>query len=156
MYLFLFLWSLLHSVPKTLFEVTCHFSSQEIIHDMLIRVFLFLVVIPVMISCSVSCRIQLGEEKFWHCFFFLFFTDWTLNHKDSNPHPHYTSCSRWFTIRLVSGMKDTSRRDFSLLKEMVGQGGDSKMCFLQLEIWCWSSYSAGHQVHSHAHTHTLP
>lgn len=64
-------------------------------------------------------------------------------------HIHFTSWSRWFTIKLVSGMKGTSRRAFSPLKEMVVQGGDSKLCFLQLGIWCWSSYSAGHQVHAH-------
>lgn len=141
MYLFLLLWSLLHSVPNTLFVVTCCLSYQEIIHDTLIRIFLFLVVIPVMLSCSVSRRNQL--------FIFVLIDDWTHHHKYYNPHPHFTFCSRWFTIRLVSGMKDTSRRDFSLLKEMVVQGGDSKLCSLQLEIWCWSSYSAGHQVHTH-------
>lgn len=101
------------------------------------------------------CKLWNPLGKIWiFVVVFFFFTNSTLNHKDHNPFPHVTSGSRWFTIKLVSGMKDTSRRVFSQLKETVVQGGDSKRCFLQLGIWCWSSYSAGHQVHTH--THILP
>lgn len=55
-----FFFNALKSFALTAPVVMCRLSSQEIIHDTLIRVFLFLVVIPVMFSCSVSRRTQSG------------------------------------------------------------------------------------------------
>lgn len=49
-------------------------------------------------------------------------------------------------------MNKTTRRGFFPWREMDVQEGDSKQWFLQQEIWWSSSYSAGHQVRTHART----